>query len=184
MNSSSMYALNHDQIANAVIANGANSTMLIEGETGIGKSTLLTALKRMLPTHKTIYFDCTTADLGDLMLPNIGNNAETGAPQAISFLPNEELGLHLGEPITLMLDEFGKANPAVKTALARLILERQLAGYKLHPDSIVFATTNLGTEGLGDLIPAHQRNRITSVQMRKPTSDEWLEWGVVNGINH
>jgi hypothetical protein len=49
-----------------------------------------------------------------------------------------------------MIDEYGKANPAVKNALLRVILERKIGGYELHPDSIIFATTNLGAEGVGD----------------------------------
>ena len=83
-----------------------------------------------------------------------------------------------------MIDEFGKANPAVKNALLRLILERKIGSYTLHPDSIVFATTNLGSEGVGDLLPAHARNRITVVETKKPTAMEWVEWGIGNGVDH
>jgi len=63
------------------------------------------------------------------------------------------------------------------------MLERKHSGYELHPDSIVFATTNKGTEGVGDLLPAHTRNRITVVNMRKPDNMEWIEWGIDNGID-
>jgi MoxR-like ATPase len=82
-----------------------------------------------------------------------------------------------------MIDEYGKANPAVKNALLRLMLERKIGSYTLHPDSIVFATTNLGAEGVGDLLPAHARNRMTVVTSRKPTAEEWIEWGINNGVH-
>ena len=66
----------------------------------------------------------------------------------------------------------------------RLILERKIGSYTLHPDSIIFATTNKGSEGVGDLLPAHARNRMTVVQTRKPTNMEWIEWGINNDIDH
>ena len=62
-----------------------------------------------------------------------------------------------------MVDEYGKANPAVKNAMLRLMLERKIGSYTLHPDSLVFATTNLGAEGVGDLLPPHARNRMTVI---------------------
>jgi hypothetical protein len=83
-----------------------------------------------------------------------------------------------------MVDEYGKANPAVKNALLRVMLERKIGGYTLHPDSIIFATTNLGAEGVGDLLPPHARNRITVITARKPDNMEWIEWGINNGVDH
>ena len=48
----------------------------------------------------------------------------------------------------------------------------------------MFATTNLGSEGVGDLLPAHARNRITVVETKKPDAMEWVEWGISNGVDH
>ncbi|MGA1785183.1 MAG: hypothetical protein ACO39R_07380, partial [Pontimonas sp.] len=76
-----------------------------------------------------------------------------------------------------------KANPSVKLAVNRTMLERTVGNTPLPAGSIVFATTNLGAEGVGDLLKAHTRNRLTVVRMRKPTSTEWIEWGINNGIN-
>ena len=102
----------------------------------------------------------------------------------VTYLTNEELGLHLNEPIVLMIDEYGKANPSVKLALTRLLYEGKMGSITLHPDSIVFATTNLGGEGVGDILPAHARNRLTVVNIRKSTALEWITWGINNGIDH
>tara|TARA_R110000868_G_scaffold113691_5_gene304966 strand:- start:587 stop:1519 length:933 start_codon:yes stop_codon:yes gene_type:complete len=127
------------------------------------------------------YFDCTTKDLGDITIPQLQTIDDQGY---VRYVTNEELGLHLSKPIVLMVDEYGKANPAVKNAMLRLLLERKMGSYELHPDSLVFATTNLGAEGVGDLLPPHARNRITIVTSRKPSNMEWIEWGVNNGIDH
>ena len=175
------YYLNHEQVANLIKINGANQTILVQGEMGIGKSTIGKMLDEMLPQHRFCYVDCTTKDLGDLQLPMI---KDLEGNDFVRFAPNEEMGVHLDGPVIIMLDEFGKANPAVKQGLTALMLERKLGVHKLHPDSIVFATTNLGAEGVGDLLVAHQTNRITTVTMRKPTHMEWIEYGINKGIDH
>lgn len=176
-----MYALGLDQIEAAILNGGNKRTILVQGHMGTGKSSLLRSLKTQLPTHTACYFDCTTKDLGDITIPQLQTIDEHGY---VRYVTNEELGLHLGKPIILMVDEYGKANPAVKNAMLRLLLERKMGSYELHPSSIVFATTNLGAEGVGDLLPPHTRNRMTVVTSRKPTNMEWIEWGINNGIDH
>ena len=177
-----MYEIDLDQTAALIKATGNLRTVLVQGHMGTGKSSLLKTLATMLPTHKAVYFDCTTKDLGDLMLPRI---AEVDAnTHYVSYAPNEELGVHHAGPVIVMLDEYGKANPAVKQGLTAFMLERKLGSNKLHPDSIVFCTTNLGAEGVGDLLVAHQRNRVTVVTVKKPTNTDWIEWGINHGIDH
>jgi hypothetical protein len=100
------------------------------------------------------------------------------------MIPHEELGLHIDGPIILMLDEYGKANPAVKNAMLRLMLERKVGSYSLHPDSVVFATTNLGSEGVGDILPPHARNRMTVVQIKKTNNMDLIEYGINNNWDH
>ncbi len=48
----------------------------------------------------------------------------------------------------------------------------------------MFATTNLGAEGVGDMLPPHARNRIITVRMRKPSSDEWINNYAINNDVH
>ena len=177
----SLYALSLNQLHNAILKNGNKRTVLVQGHMGTGKSSLLKMLGRSLTNHTLCYFDCTTKDLGDISIPSLQTIDEEGC---VKFVPNEELGLHLSKPIVLMIDEYGKANPAVKNAMLRLMLERQVGSHKLKPESIVFATTNLGAEGVGDLLPPHARNRVTVMTSRKPTWREWVEWGINNGIDH
>ena len=179
--STRLYAVNLDQIAESIIANGHNRTVLVQGHMGSGKSSLLNMLAAELPKHVPCYFDCTTKDLGDITIPDI-MRVEDGSG-FVRYLTNEELGVHNDKPVILMIDEYGKANPAVKNALLRLLLERKIGSYTLHPDSIVFATTNLGAEGVGDLLPAHARNRLTVIESSKPTWEQWIEWGINNGID-
>jgi energy-coupling factor transporter ATP-binding protein EcfA2 len=173
-----LYNLSLDQIATAIEVNGEDQTIIVQGHMGIGKSSLLKMLAQRMPDYTPMYFDCTTkADSGDLVMPNVSIMDAEGF---VRFVPNEELGLHLGKKLILMVDEIGKAERSLKTGLTRLLYERKLGNHTL--DGIIFATTNLGLEGLGDLMQAHMRNRITVATVRKPTAEEWLEWGINNGI--
>jgi hypothetical protein len=57
----------------------------------------------------------------------------------------------------------------------------------------VFATTNLSTDGVGDAVQAHARNRMCVVQVKKPdagfddegnvTRDGWAHWALDNNID-
>lgn len=177
-----MYAMSLDAIADAIQYGGSKRTILVEGDMGTGKSSLLKMLAERLPTHTPCYFDCTTkTDAGDIGLPQFAKIEEQGC---VTYVPNEELGLHLSKPIILMIDEFGKANKSVKNSLLRLKLERKWSSIELHPESVVFSTTNLGAEGVGDLLLPHERNRISVIRSRKPDNMEWIEWGLNNGIDH
>ena len=181
MKTSDIYALSIEQTTKLIATGGHEQTVLVQGHMGTGKSSIIKALANQLPQHTPCYFDCTTKMLGDITIPKL---KALDGQDYVRFATNEELGVHLDKPIVLMIDEFGKAQPSVQKSLLRLMLERKIGSYTLHPDSIVFATTNLATEGVGDLLPAHACNRITTIQMRKPSHMEWIEWGIANGIDH
>jgi len=175
-----IYALGHNDLVDLIATTANEITVMAQGHMGSAKSSMLNTLAAKLPRHLAVYFDCTTKDLGDIMLPKL---KDLDGADYVQFATNEELGLHLRDkPIILMIDELGKANRSVQNALLRLMQERQMGGYKLHPDSLVFATTNLGGEGVGDLLQPHARNRIMVVEARKPTAMEWIDWGINNGI--
>lgn len=157
---------------------GQDVTVLVQGDMGSGKTSLL---KEVCARTKMrgVYFDCTTKDLGDLFLPRI---SDTEGGDFVSFVPNEEFGLHHNEPIVLMLDELGK-NRSIMNGLLRVMQERSVGSRPLPEGSIVFATTNLGTEGVGDMLPPHARNRIMVTRMQKPNADAWMEWAMAHDID-
>lgn len=175
------YHLNLDRCVNLISTVGNERTVLAQGDIGQGKSSMIHTLAERHPEHMPVYFDATTKDLGDLMIPSLQSIETDGC---VRMIPNEELGLHHDKPIILMIDEFGKANPAVKNGLLRLMLERKIGSVSLHPDSIVFATTNKGGEGVGDMLPPHACNRICVVQIRKSTHLEVIEFGINDGWDH
>jgi hypothetical protein len=179
----SMYsAITLKQAADLIAAVGDVQTVLVQGEMGIGKSSILKMLKSN-PKFKDYFFcyvDITTKDVGDFLVPKI---KDVDGNEVCSFVPNEEFGLHFkGKKVVMMLDEVGKAKGGVMNACLRLMQERSLGVYQL--DGIVFATTNLAVEGIGDNVPPHARNRMTVVRVAKNNADTWIEeFAIPAGIN-
>ena len=166
--------------ASTLIRNiGSTNTLLLRGQPGIGKSSILADLKRELPDYQVCYIDVANLDLGDLGMPVIDKETMTTA-----YAPNVRFGVgrNQNRPVVLMLDELGKASRPVLNMLLPVILEHRIGDVELPTGSIVFGTTNLDTDGVGDNIPAHAFNRMTVVNVANPTSDEWLDWASNNGV--
>ena len=166
------------QAAKLILATPENR-YLLQGEPGIGKSSLLKTLAASLPSHETAYIDVPNMDLGDIAMPVINHETKTTA-----YYPNSRFKVHLGKPVITMLDEFTKGAEPIKNMLHPLleVANPRLGDVSVHPESIVFLTGNLGTDGVGDSLKAHSRNRIIPLNISKPTADEWINWALNNGI--
>jgi hypothetical protein len=81
-----------------------------------------------------------------------------------------------------MIDEWTKTDDYVRNTLHPLLHERRLGNFNLHPDSIVFTTGNLDSDGVGDHVKAHTRSRQTWLPYMKPTAKEWCAWATNNGM--
>ena len=166
------------QAANLILATPMNR-YLLQGEPGIGKSSLLKTLSVSLPDHEVAYIDVPNMDLGDIAMPVIDRETKT-----TSYYPNNRFKIHLGKPVITMLDEFTKGAEPIKNMLHPLleVANPRLGDISVHTESIVFLTGNLGSDNVGDNLKAHSRNRIIPLTVRKPDADEWLEWAVNNNI--
>jgi hypothetical protein len=153
---------------------------LVRGEPGIGKSSMLSTIAKALPDHNAAYMDVPNMDLGDIAMPVIDHDN-----RVTRYYPNARFRLHEGSPVIVMLDEFTKGAEPIKNMLHPLleVTNPRLGDVSINEESIVFLTGNLLTDGVGDNMKAHTRNRIVEVVVRKPNSDEWLEWGVNNDID-
>jgi hypothetical protein len=167
------------EAADLIMAVGTDLTVLLRGEMGIGKSSMLETLAEQLPDHVPVYVEAPCWEGGDIQMPNFSADKTS-----VKMVPNESLGLHLDKPIIFMADEIGKASNSTKTSLARIFLERKLGNHAMHPDSFVFATTNLAMEGVGDTFAHHLRTRFLQGKVRKPTAMEWVEdYAIPKGVN-
>jgi len=152
----------------------------LEGEPGIGKSSIMRVLKEAHPDYHASYMDVPTMDLGDISMPMV--DKELGITR---YAPNSRFGIHLGGPIICMLDEYAKGATPVKNMLHSMFEtdKPRLGDLDIHPLSHIFATCNLSDNGLGDSLAAHTRNRLVMIHVRKPTALEWLDWGFDNGLD-
>lgn len=177
--------LSLNQAANLIRVVPENRHLLV-GEPGIGKSSIMKLLQKQLgDTYAYAYFDCAQKDLGDIAMPS--PNREL---RVTEYFPNAALQLQLGKPVVIMLDEFGKAPQPVQNMLHPLLEEHnpRLGDIALPEgpngeESIVLITTNNTSDGVGDSLKAHTLNRVTRIEVAKPTAEEWLLWAVDAGIH-
>ena len=188
-------SLSLNEFANAIATVGDKVTIIGQGEPGIGKSAMLKAVAARFPDYEVAYIDCTLLDLGDFALPYTelaSGDAGAAGLKVTKFAPNARFKFQSNKPVIVMLDEIGKAMKAVKNVLLTLMLEKRIGDVQLPEGSIVFGTTNLSTDGVGDSLEAHARNRVCFVTVRKPhagfngdgsvDSDSWGAWALDNGI--
>jgi hypothetical protein len=165
---------------------GETNTILFCGEPGIGKSSIHYRLKEEdtatngagNEVYDDIYLDWSNIDMGDLFIR--APNRETGE---LDFYPSSIFRLNSPKPKRIMIDELAKGDKMMQKMAMRLVLEHYAGDVKLPPGSVVFATTNNFTDGVGDNILAHGGNRMVIVQVQKPTERVWLPWANDNGIS-
>lgn len=168
--------LSINQIFKLISVNGADKTYIIEGPMGSGKS----SITKMFDTSKynVVTVDCTQWDVGDVQIPAVDKERKV-----VEFLPNVLLVGDRTKPMALNFDEIGKASRAVQNALLPILLEHRVGAVALPEGSIVFGATNLGAEGVGDLFQAHACNRVSFIEMRNPTAEELIAWGLEHGMH-
>lgn len=182
--------LSFTQVQNLIANAGDKRTIIVEGENGIGKTALFHAIKSMPKFSNHIAVDpvdCTQLSDGSVWMPDLDreNGVSRELPnERFGVSKNNQLGVNGARPILVMLDEIAKAPQFIKNVLAPIIYERRVGNYHMPEGSVVFCATNLSTEGLGDSIQAHLRNRLVFVKMRKPTAEEWINnFAIPRGIN-
>lgn len=159
--------------------NGAKKTYYLQGEPGIGKSSIYKMLVEYFgDAYDPVYLDWSTIDYGEMGMR--APNRETGELDAyISSLIKPKSN----KPKLIMIDEYDKGDKMLQKLGARLTLDKVWMDYVLPEGSIVFATGNLATDGVGNALLAHASNRVTTVNIRKPTVDEWLVWATNAGLS-
>lgn len=163
------------EFAKLITTIGKDVSVIGQGEMGIGKSSVLKMVAKKFPTYKPVYLDAALLDLGDLQMPSV--DKKTG----LTFVPN--CMFVSDQPLIIMIDEIGKAMRPVQNALMPLMLEHRIGSHQLPKDSIVFATTNLTSDGVGDNVQSIMKNRGCWVTVSKPNADEWVHWAGDNDID-
>lgn len=161
-----------------LIKSNPDTRFLLQGEPGIGKSSILESIANDLG-YDHAYIDVPNMDLGDIAMPVIDHDTKT-----TRYYPNARFKVHQGKPLVIMLDEFTKGAEPVKNMLHPMLEKAnpRLGDITLDANTIVFLTGNLSTDGVGDSLKAHSRNRLVPLTISKPNAEQWIEWGINKGI--
>jgi hypothetical protein len=167
-----------NECAHLIATVGAAITVVVRGEPGTGKSSIQRMLEERFPDYASVELDCPTLGDGDL-----GTNIPVHDSKQLEFYVASLLRLDEGKPLILQLDEWLKTSKLMKTMFTRLILNREIGGRKLPEGSIVYATSNLATDGVNDTKGAHEQNRVLEIEMAKPDHKELSVYMVNKGIS-
>lgn len=172
-------AVSIDEAKTAIKTVGQHITPIIVSEPGVGKSSILKMLEQEMGTEEYdfIYVDCPVKDMMDVAA-SIPNHESKSLEYYVSSL----FKLGNGKKKVVMLDEFMKAPKLLQIIFTRMILERTVGDEPLPAGSIVFATSNNASDGVGDSMLAHVGNRVTVLKMAKPTADQWNVWASANNV--
>ena len=158
---------------------GKSLTPVIVSEPGVGKTSLLKMMEEDLgDKYDYIYVDCPVKDMSDIGMVIPDHESKT-----LHYYVADLFKLDSPKPKVILLDEFMKSPKLLQVIFTRLMLERMVGDAALPEGSIVFATSNNASDGVGDSMLAHAGNRVCIMRMAKPTPDEWLAWATENGIS-
>ena len=150
--------------------------ILAKGGTGVGKSQIF---KQIADNYGLELVDRRLAQMteGDIIgLPQVSDGVTR-------FLPVDWLLKACEEPVALFLDEINRATVEVQQCAFQLVLDRELNGNKLHPDTRIFAAINEGSSyQVNQMGPALKRRFW--IQEIVPTTEDWLEWASRANIDH
>ena len=168
-----------NELRKVIPAIGGELTPVIQSEPGCGKTSLLNMMREDLgDDFDYIYVDCPVKDMSDIAM-TIPNH-ET---QTLESYVGSLFKLDSPKPKVILLDEFMKSPKLLQVIFTRLMLERCVGDTPLPEGSIVFATSNNASDGVGDSMLAHAGNRVCRVRMQKPNHEEWGMWATANGIS-
>lgn len=167
-----------EDAAQIIAATGDTTTTVLLGEPGVGKSSLRHNILSILgwSEDQCVYLDAPLLDFPDFYMPDV-----VGGKTMKAYA--DEWHLDSDKPQLYMIDEIGKMAGIAKPMITRFMLERTVSSKPIPKGSIIFATSNLSTDGVGDSFPAHMNNRVSTLQISKPNADSVVEFGTAHGMN-
>ena len=176
-NINEMITVNHTQAAALILAN-PDVRYNLRGEPGVGKSMIAKEIARATG-YPLSMIDVPNLDLGDVAMPVIDHESRT-----TRYYPNARFKMQHGTPVVCCLDEFTKGADPVKNMLHPMleVFDPRLGDVPVPEGSIIFMTGNLDSDGVGDSLKAHTKQRIVTLNLAKPSAEQWLPWAAANDI--
>lgn len=152
-----------------------NVSILLRGDHGIGKSQIVRQVAKIIASNENIpEFEVIDRRLsqmseGDMIgLPSTDGNVTRFNP------PNWYKDACL-KPCVLFLDELNRATHEVMQAAFQIVLDRELNGWKLHPQTRVFSAINSSANYTVNEIDPALLDRFWVLDLN-PSTNDWLTW--------
>lgn len=151
-------------------------SILLRGNHGIGKSQLARQLARLVAR----LLEMSSFPVIDRRLSQVSEGDIIGLPSTegsvTRFNPPDWYKRACNEPVLLFLDELNRATPEVMQAAFQIILDRELNGHKLHPQTRVMSAVNVSAAyNVNEIDPA-LLDRFYVVDLT-PDLKDWVTWG-------
>ena len=153
----------------------AGQAVLVRGPHGIGKSAIFRQIAQEIKPSS----GSKGIPLIDRRLAQMTEGDIIGLPELVDgvtrFCPVDWLLRACREPVVLFLDEVNRATPEVMQCAFQLVLDRELNGNKLHPETRIYCAVNASADyQVNEMDPA-LLDRFWTIDL-EPTVEDWLEW--------
>ena len=177
--------INIDQATDYIIrCMKAKLTCMLSGHPGIGKSDVVKAIAEQfnleliderLGAYDPVYLNG---------MPKVGTIRS-------EFIPFKTFPLEIDSKIPkgkngwlIFLDEFNSAPLSVQASAYRLVLDRAVGQFKLHPRAVIVCAGNLLSSGaIVNRIGTAMQSRLVHLELAV-TPKAWLKWATLNNIDH
>ena len=145
-----------------------DTSVLLRGPHGIGKSQVV----RQVAKHFGL-------EVIDRRLSQMTEGDMLGLPSTdgdvTRFNPPEWYMSACRRPVALFLDEINRATPEVMQAAFQVVLDRELNGWKLHPETRVYAAVNASAAYTVNEMDPALLDRFWTIDLT-PSVQDWLDW--------
>ena len=162
-----------------------SQAVLLRGPHGIGKSQLVHNIALCIDTSAMdLEYEGPGLPMVDRRLAQMTEGDIIGLPELVDgvtrFCPVDWILQACREPVVLLLDELNRATIEVQQCAFQLVLDRELNGNKLHPETRIFCAVNASPEyQVNEMDPA-LLDRFWAVDL-EPSPDDWISWAETDG---
>lgn len=151
------------------------ASIMLRGDHGIGKSQVV----RQLARRRQAMLNLSEFEVIDRRLSQMSEGDMVGLPstdgEVTRFNPPDWYKRACLKPCLLFLDELNRATHEVMQAAFQIVLDRELNGWKLHPQTYVASAVNVSSNYTVNEIDPALLDRFWVIDLR-PTVEDWTIW--------
>lgn len=177
-----------------ILAMRAGLVTMLHGDPGIGKSDIIRAIAKKLGLYliDIRLSQCDPCDLNGFPMVHANGKRARYVPMDIFPLEDTELpwmdkddhslGRYIG--FLIFLDEINSAALAVQAASYKLLLDKTVGQYNLHPKTKIVCAGNLSSSGaIVNRMGTAMQSRLAHLQLGVDP-EQWCKWAIPAGLDH